>query len=140
MFLCSFDNISGTNQHGQPNDLVPEDILASIKRNGVCLKGTLFTPLDRSTSTQSLNVQVKLQRQHYDHIVMCTTNKDTLLLFSVAEVEAQYWCVVVYQALDQTLVDMQMRKRLDTYANLVHGFSMPGLKTRHDNIDIVVIR
>lgn len=53
-----FDNISGTDQHGRPNDFVPEDILASIKRNGVCLKGTLFTPLDKSTSTQSLNVQV----------------------------------------------------------------------------------
>jgi isocitrate dehydrogenase len=64
---CSFDNISGTNQHGQPNDFVPEDILASIKRNGVCLKGTLFTPLDKSTSTQSLNVQVHLG-QHVYHI------------------------------------------------------------------------
>jgi hypothetical protein len=65
LLLCRFDNISGTNQHGQPNDLVPEDILASIKRNGVCLKGTLFTPLDRSTSTQSLNVQVRLQKLPY---------------------------------------------------------------------------
>lgn len=53
-----FDNISGSNQAGQPNEFVPDDILASIKRNGVCLKGTLFTPLDKSTSTQSLNVQV----------------------------------------------------------------------------------
>ncbi len=33
-----------------------------------------------------------------------------------------------------------MRKRLDTYANLVHSFSLPGLKTRHEGIDIVVIR
>lgn len=85
-----FDNVSGTDAHGRPNDHVPDDILASIKRNGVCLKGTLFTPLDKSTSTQSLNVQ--------------------------------------------------LRKRLDLHVNLVHGFTMPGLKTRHEGVDIVVIR
>lgn len=33
-----------------------------------------------------------------------------------------------------------MRKRLDLHVNLVHGFSIPGLKLRHDNVDIVVIR
>ena len=66
-------------------------MLESIKRTGVCLKGTLFTPLSkRNTSTQSLNVQ--------------------------------------------------LRKELDLLVNLVHGFSVPGLKTRHDEIDIVVIR
>lgn len=35
---------------------------------------------------------------------------------------------------------MQLRKRLDLHVNLVHGFSIPGLKLRHDNLDIVVIR
>ena len=54
------------------------------------MQGTLFTALDKTTSTQSLNVQ--------------------------------------------------LRKKLDLHVNLVHGFSMPGLKTRHENIDIVVIR
>lgn len=53
-------------------------------------QGTLFTALDKTTSTQSLNVQ--------------------------------------------------LRKKLDLHVNLVHGFSMPGLRTRHENIDIVVIR
>ena len=33
-----FDNVSGSNDFGEPNDFVPEDILASIKRNGTCLK------------------------------------------------------------------------------------------------------
>ena len=70
---------------------MPREVLESIKRTGVCLKGTLFTPLSkRNTSTQSLNVQ--------------------------------------------------LRKELDLLVNLVHGFSVPGLKTRHDEIDIVVIR
>lgn len=70
---------------------MPPEVLASIRKNGVCLKGTLFTPLSkRNTSTQSLNVQ--------------------------------------------------LRKDLDLVVNLVHGFSVPGLKTRHDEVDIVVIR
>ena len=39
---------------------VPADVLASIRRNKVCFKGTLFTPLsEHNTSTQSLNVQLR---------------------------------------------------------------------------------
>ena len=37
-------------------------------------------------------------------------------------------------------LNVQLRKRLDLHVNLVHGFSIPGLKLRHDNLDIVVIR
>ena len=69
---------------------VPSYVLDSIKKNGVCLKGTLYTPLSKwNTSNQSLNVQ--------------------------------------------------LRKQLDLHVNLVHGFSLPGIKTRHEGIDIVVI-
>ena len=63
---------------------------AGITTEGLMTQGTLFTPLDKSTSTQSLNVQ--------------------------------------------------LRKILDLHVNLVHGFSIPGLQTRHTGIDIVVIR
>ena len=76
---------------GSPRTQVPAEVLDSIRRNRVCLKGTLFTELSKkNTSTQSLNVQ--------------------------------------------------MRKDLDTYVNLVHGFSIPGLVTRYQDLDIVVIR
>lgn len=86
-----FDNLSGSLPDGKPNKQVPQEVLDSIRKNGVALKGTLFTPLDKNnTNTQSLNVQ--------------------------------------------------LRKDLDLYVNLVHGVSIPGLKTRHDNLDIVVIR
>lgn len=71
---------------------------------------------------------------HYSRTVKCLTNRENLLLCFVTEGMAPY------HSLDRTVAKLQMRKRLDTYANLVHGFSMPGLKTRHDNIDIVVIR
>ena len=89
--LLRFPNVSGSDPNGNPNTHLPAEALESIRRNGVCLKGTLFTPLTKyNTSTQSLNVQ--------------------------------------------------LRKLLDLHVNLVHGFTVPGLKTRHDNIDIVVIR
>ncbi|KAI8474612.1 MAG: isocitrate dehydrogenase, NAD-dependent [Monoraphidium minutum] len=86
-----FDGMSGALPDGSPRIEVPKEVLDSIRKNGVCLKGTLFTTLSKkNTSTQSLNVQ--------------------------------------------------LRKDLDLVVNLVHGFSIPGLKTRHDDLDIVVIR
>lgn len=37
-------------------------------------------------------------------------------------------------------LNVQLRKKLDLGVNLVHGFSIPGLVTRHKDLDIVVIR
>ena len=85
-----FDDVQGTDANGKPVTSVPAAVLESIKRNHVCLKGTLYTPLSKTTATESLNVQ--------------------------------------------------LRKALDSHVNLVHGFSLKGLPTRHENIDIVVIR
>ncbi|CAJ2635903.1 unnamed protein product [Trifolium pratense] len=67
---------------------VPTEVLESIRKNKVCLKGGLITPMGGGVS--SLNVQ--------------------------------------------------LRKELDLYASLVNCFNLPGLATRHDNVDIVVIR
>ncbi|GFR49396.1 hypothetical protein Agub_g11448, partial [Astrephomene gubernaculifera] len=89
-----FDYLSGseeTHVGKVPRTSVPKEVLDSIRRNGVCLKGTLFTPLlKHNTNTQSLNVQ--------------------------------------------------LRKDLDLHVNVVHGCSIPGIPTRHNNVDIVVIR
>lgn len=86
-----FPNLSGSTKTGRPQDTVPDDVLESLKSTGVCLKGTLFTPMGgKNTNTQSLNVQ--------------------------------------------------LRKLLDLSVNLVHGFSIPGLTTRHSDMNIVVIR
>lgn len=67
---------------------VPSEVIESIRRNKVCLKGGLATPVGGGVS--SLNVQ--------------------------------------------------LRKELDLYASLVNCFNLPGLPTRHENVDIVVIR
>ncbi|RWW34817.1 hypothetical protein GW17_00000398 [Ensete ventricosum] len=67
---------------------VPPEVIESIRRNKVCLKGGLATPVGGGVS--SLN--------------------------------------------------MQLRKELDLYASLVHCFNLPGLPTRHENVNIVVIR
>ena len=55
---CRFDDLHGTAPNGMPVQSVPPAVLESILRTGVCLKGTLFTPLSKSTATESLNVQV----------------------------------------------------------------------------------
>ncbi|XP_030923922.1 isocitrate dehydrogenase [NAD] regulatory subunit 3, mitochondrial isoform X2 [Quercus robur] len=67
---------------------VPEEVMDSIRKNKVCLKGGLATPMGGGVN--SLN--------------------------------------------------MQLRKELDLYASLVNCFNLPGLPTRHENVDIVVIR
>jgi len=67
---------------------IPEEVLESIRKNKVCLKGGLATPVGGGVS--SLNVQ--------------------------------------------------LRKELDLYASLVNCFNLRGLPTRHQNVDIVVIR
>ncbi|KAL1541197.1 isocitrate dehydrogenase (NAD(+)) idh1 [Salvia divinorum] len=67
---------------------VPPELIESIKKNKVCLKGGLKTPVGGGVS--SLNVM--------------------------------------------------LRKELDLYASLVHCFNLQGLPTRHQTVDIVVIR
>lgn len=37
-------------------------------------------------------------------------------------------------------LNMKLRQTLDFYANVVHVQSLPGVKTRHNNLDLVVIR
>lgn len=39
----------------------------------------------------------------------------------------------------QTL-NMKLRAELDLYANVVHVKSLPGVKSRHQNVDCVIIR
>ncbi|KAI8130987.1 mitochondrial, Isocitrate dehydrogenase [NAD] subunit beta [Lucilia cuprina] len=68
-----------------------EDVVASIQKNKVCIKGILATP-DYSVAGEL-----------------------------------------------QTL-NMKLRNELDLYANVVHVRSLPGVKTRHKDIDTVIIR
>lgn len=54
-----FDDVHGTDASGRPVTSLPPAVLESIRRNKVCLKGTLFTPLSKTTATESLNVQMR---------------------------------------------------------------------------------
>lgn len=67
---------------------VPPEVMESIHKNKVCLKGGLSTPVGGGVN--SLNVQ--------------------------------------------------LRKELDLYASLVYCCNFPGLPTRHNDVDIVVVR
>lgn len=39
-----------------------------------------------------------------------------------------------------TSVNIQLRTGFDLYANVVHAYNIPGLNTRHKNVDMVIIR
>jgi isocitrate dehydrogenase (NAD+) len=39
-----------------------------------------------------------------------------------------------------TSVNIQLRTKFDLYANVVHAYNIPGVHTRHKNVDIVIIR
>ncbi|XP_027691980.1 isocitrate dehydrogenase [NAD] subunit beta, mitochondrial isoform X1 [Vombatus ursinus] len=41
---------------------------------------------------------------------------------------------------DLASYDMRLRRKLDLFANVVHVKSLPGYKTRHNNLDLVIIR
>lgn len=54
-----FPHIHGA-RNGLPVEEVDEDLLESVRKNKVCFKGTLFTPLSATnTSTQSYNVRLR---------------------------------------------------------------------------------
>jgi len=68
-----------------------EQVVESITRNGICLKGALATPdFSHTGELQSLN--------------------------------------------------MKLRRALDLYANVVHVKTLPGVRSRHNNVDVIIIR
>lgn len=73
---------------GEYSSPLPEKTIASIQKNGVCLKGPCTTPIGEGF--RSINVEI--------------------------------------------------RRKLDLYANVREAKSLPGVKSRYDPIDIVVIR
>ena len=42
--LSRFDNVHGSDAYGNPVDELPEDVLDSIKRNGVSIQASLLMP------------------------------------------------------------------------------------------------
>ncbi|GFX21519.1 probable isocitrate dehydrogenase subunit beta, mitochondrial [Trichonephila clavipes] len=85
-----FDELFLSEVH-QSMSVSVEEVIQSLQKNGVALKGTLQSPF--STHTGEL----------------------------------------------QTL-NMKLRKELDLFANVVHVRTFPGVKTRHSDLDFVIIR
>ncbi|XP_039615317.1 isocitrate dehydrogenase [NAD] subunit beta, mitochondrial isoform X1 [Polypterus senegalus] len=67
-----------------------EEVLGSMKKNRVALKGKIYTPMEYKGELASF--------------------------------------------------EMRLRRKLDLFANVVHVNSLPGYKTRHNNLDLVIIR
>jgi isocitrate dehydrogenase (NAD+) len=82
--------------HAPPNRLPPSpprrvtpEVIASLKKNGVGLKGEFVTGIGKGSPVS---------------------------------------------------VNIELRKALGLYANIVHAFNIPGVASRHDGVDLVVIR
>jgi isocitrate/isopropylmalate dehydrogenase len=41
---------------------------------------------------------------------------------------------------DLQSLSMKLRRKLDLYANVVHVKSLPGVRARHNNVDMIIIR
>ena len=50
------------------------------------------------------------------------------------------WAPLYKENTNTQSLNVTLRKNLDLYVNLVHAFSIPGVKTRHEDIDIVIVR
>lgn len=40
----------------------------------------------------------------------------------------------------ETSINIQLRKSFDLFANVVHAYNIPGMRTRHSDVDVVMIR
>lgn len=76
---------AAVDQHGEP---LPEDVVESMKRNGITLKGPITTPVGKGF--KSVNVQI--------------------------------------------------RQKLDLYANVRPCTNLPGVETRFDDVDLIIFR
>ncbi|KAH8251742.1 hypothetical protein KR038_005858 [Drosophila bunnanda] len=88
-----------------------EDVVSSIQKNKVCIKVGL------------------------KHIRRSQQNLTSFYLLQGILATPDYSNVGDLQTLN-----MKLRTDLDLYANVVHVRSLPGVKTRHTNIDTVIIR
>jgi hypothetical protein len=91
----------------------------------VCLKGTLFTPLSKKNTSTDCSLPPLLLL--------------SLLLHQVCLKGTLFTPLSKKNTSTQSL-NVQMRKDLGLGVNLVHGFSLPNVPTRHQDLDIVVIR
>ncbi|VEL23257.1 unnamed protein product [Protopolystoma xenopodis] len=83
-----FEEVPISEMPGAPTSEL-KDVVTSLKKNRVCLKGIIGTPVG---------------------------------------------------AQDLQTVNIRLRRILDLYANVVHIRSFPGIQTRHDDLDFVIIR
>ncbi len=67
-------------------------------------------------------------------------SREVELLFSAMGVALKGPYFTPVDGGQQTSVNMEMRRTLDLFANVVHAYNVPGVKTRHDGVDIVIIR
>ena len=98
-----------------------EDVAESISHNGICLKGM----------------------QSY----LCVNEIYIVAIQGLKEKPDPYFCIIGSLATpdyshsgDLQSLSMKLRRKLDLYANVVHVKSLPGVRARHNNVDMIIIR
>jgi hypothetical protein len=108
----------------------------------VCLKGTLFTPLSKkNTSTQSLNVQMRKDLELTVNLVHGFTLPGIPVRHEDLDIVVIRWVICHMTRYMCVTCDVASVAATCAYeVNLVHGFTLPGIPVRHEDLDIVVIR
>ncbi|KAF7142711.1 hypothetical protein RHSIM_Rhsim05G0048000 [Rhododendron simsii] len=112
---------------------VPAEVLDSVRKNKVCLKGGLRTPVGGGVS--SLNVQLRKELDLYASLGSYMLRRPNFILNNSTLLNQEFW-ENLEEYFYRTL-NVQLRKELDLQANC---FNLQGLPTRHENVDIVVVR
>uniref|UniRef100_G3WXU1 Isocitrate dehydrogenase [NAD] subunit, mitochondrial n=1 Tax=Sarcophilus harrisii TaxID=9305 RepID=G3WXU1_SARHA len=110
-------------------------------------RGLITTAAARaSPRSAAANVPVEFQEHHLSEVQnMASEEKLEQVLSSMKENKVAIIGKIhtpmdtEYKG-DLASYDMRLRRKLDLFANVVHVKSLPGYKTRHNNLDLVIIR
>ncbi|KAI2649724.1 Isocitrate dehydrogenase [NAD] subunit gamma 1, mitochondrial [Labeo rohita] len=101
--------------------------ITAIRRNGVALKGNIETNHTMPSNHKSRNNLLRLSLMSDGRVPQIWPM--TVHLDRFTSVRSQHSCHF-----------LSLSTSLDLYANVMHCQSLPGVQTRHKNIDIIIIR
>lgn len=122
----------------------PLSSLSERKTSALLLKGA--TDTIGGEVTQSLtrifaaaNVPISFRNPEQDLAVDGGLTQEVIDLFAETRValKGPYFTPLGSR---ETSINIQLRKSFDLFANVVHSYNIPGVRTRHSDVDVVMIR
>lgn len=122
----------------------PLSSAASHQTNVLLLKGATDTIGQEVTSAltavfQAAKVPINFVTPAHDLAVDGGLTQEVVDLFAETRVAVKgpYFAPITSH---KTSINIQLRKQFDLFANVVHAYNIPGISTRHNDVDIVIIR